>query len=354
MVDIVAYRTFGMKKQIFRIGIKNYPAAHGGVEMCTYNFVKATKHKYNFTIFTVWDNPSVKNGEIDGVKVFQLKKGWIARFNQIRSAVVDKRNTILDFQMAIFIPLAIVFSFFGYNVVSSIHGISWGNPKIPRYMQFIMFFVDVLGANFARRSMYVAKHNYDEMRHWTLRKLYHNPNGSPVSRNIVHSPSKDLVFIGRISIQKNLLNLIDAVEIAKRHLDLYGPIDEREVSHADEFRRKLENAHYAHYCGALKSEEVYDVLGQYKCFVNPSWSEASPVAVMEAGANGLYLYLSDVAGHRNLGFPDVHYFPAKKIDLPTVDMVRSDSNIQWHREHLSIEANLVRYEALYNSFERKK
>lgn len=206
----------------------------------------------------------------------------------------------------------------------------------------------------ARALDRVAKNDYDEMRHWPLRKFYHNSNGSLISARIENNPPKDLVFVGRISIQKNLINLIDAVEIAKRHLDLYGPIDEREVSHADEFRRKLENAHYAHYCGALKAEEVYDVLGQYKCFVNPSWSEASPVAVMEAGANGLYLYLSDVAGHRNLGFPDVHYFPAKKIDLPTVDMVRSDSNIQWHREHLSIEANLARYEALYNSFERKK
>ena len=93
-----------MKKEIFRIGIKNYPAAHGGVETCTYNFVKETKDKYNFTIFTVWGNAKVNNNELDGVRVFQLKSGWISRFNQIRQQIKDKRNTILDFQMEIFIP----------------------------------------------------------------------------------------------------------------------------------------------------------------------------------------------------------------------------------------------------------
>lgn len=52
-----------MKRCIFRIGIKNFPAAHGGVEAATYNFVQATKDRYDFTIFTVWDNPTVVNNE---------------------------------------------------------------------------------------------------------------------------------------------------------------------------------------------------------------------------------------------------------------------------------------------------
>lgn len=340
-----------MKKQIFRIGIKNYPAAHGGVEAATYNFVQATKDTYDFTIFTVWDNPTVVNNEVDGVKVYQLAKGWIGRFKQIRNAVKDKRNTVLQFHMAIFIPLAIVFSFLRYNVISSIHGISWGNLKIPRYMQFIMFFVDILGANFARRSMYVAKHNYDQMRHWTFRKLYHNPNGSRVCKDINQSPNKDMVFVGRVSVQKNLINLIVAAENAQRHLDVYGPVDEREIEHSAQFRQCIEKSRFVRYCGSISPEKVYDVLKDYKCFVNPSWSEASPNAVIEAGACGLRLYLSDVVGHRNLGFPDVYYFSPYDIKLPSAEpCARSKGNIEWHRENLSFEKNLERYDALYNSF----
>lgn len=339
------------KKQIFRIGIKNFPAAHGGVEMCTYNFVKATKEKYDFTIFTVWDNPEVKDNEIDGVRVFKLAKGWLGRFKQIRGMVTDKKNTVLDFQMALFIPIAIVFSLLGYNVVSSIHGISWGNPKIQRYMQFIMFGVDILGANFVRRSVYVAKHNFDEIKHYTFRRLYHNPNGSAICPCVSTTPKKDIVFIGRISVQKNLLRLIEAAESSGRELDIYGPLDSREVEFTQKFQAALAGKQHVHYCGALKPEEVYGVLADYKFFINPSSTEASPVAVMEAGACGLYLYLSDIVGHRNLGFPDVHYFKYDHIEIPAQDArIRSASNVEWHKENLSIESNLRRYEEIYNSF----
>ena len=146
-----------VKKQIFRIGIKNFPAAHGGVESATYNFVKASQNKYDFTVFTVWDNPTVVNNEVDGVKVYQLAKGWCRRFLQLKRAVKDKKNTVLHFHMEIFIPLAIVFSLLGYNVVSSIHGLSWHNPKIGWFMRKLIWITDILGVNLVRRMVFVSK-----------------------------------------------------------------------------------------------------------------------------------------------------------------------------------------------------
>lgn len=340
------------KKQIFRIGIKNFPAAHGGVEMCTYNFVKATKDKYDFTIFTVWDNPEVKDNEIDGVRVFKLAKGWPGRFKQIRGMVTDKKNTILDFQMEIFIPLAIVFSLLGYNVVSSVHGRSWWNVKISWFVRPLIAIVDILGVNIVRRTIYVSKADYDAMKKYTLRRYYCIPNGTRTCAEINEHPTADMVFIGRISIQKNLLNLIAAADRDGRELDIYGPFDEREVEHTAAVRAALAKSEYAHYCGVLKPEEIYPTLGRYKCAVNPSKSEASPNAVIEAGACGLYLYLSDIPGHRNVGYPDVHYFGKQDIRLP-IDAqkeFRSVANIQWHRDHLSIERMIQRYTEVYESF----
>lgn len=341
-----------VKKQIFRIGIKNFPAAHGGVEAATYNFVQATKDKYDFTIFTVWDNPTVKNNEVDGVRVYQLAKGWLGRFWQIRGAVTDKKNTVLHFHMEIFIPLAIVFSLLGYNVVSSLHGLSWHNKKMTRSMHWIIRIVDILGVNLVRRSMYVAKHNYDTIKHYTFRRIYHIPNGSKECPCVNDKPSKDIVFIGRISVQKNVLNLIDAAEHEHRNVDLFGPIDEREVEHTRQFKEKLSTAKYVRWLGTLKPEEIYPTLSQYKAFVNPSWAEASPNAVIEAGACGLYLYLSDVPGHRNVAFPDVYYFPPKEISIPRLPVAekRSIANIKHHREELSLAKNIERYSELYASF----
>lgn len=340
-----------MKKQIFRIGVKNFPAAHGGVETCTQYFVENALDKYDFTLFTVWENAPLPE-RFSNVKVFQLAKGWIARFRQIRAAVTDKKNTVLDFQMEIFIPLAIVFSLLGYNVVSSIHGRSHKNIKINWLVRKFIWLTDILGVNFVRRTIYVSKYDYEHMRKYTWRKYYLIPNGSKECASINESPQKDMVFIGRISIQKNLEALIDAVEKYNRQIDIYGPFDEREVEYAAKIKSMLEKSSNAHYCGVLKPEEIYETLGNYKCAVNPSKSEASPNAVIEAGACGLFLYLSDIPGHRNVGYPDVYYFDKDNIELPAVDacLQRSMGNVDYHRDNLSISKQISEYSKVYESF----
>lgn len=340
------------KRQIFRIGIKNYPAAHGGVEAATYNFVKATKDKYGFTIFTVWDNPTVVDNEVDGVRVYQLEKGWFGRFRQIRNAVKDKKNTILHFHMEIFILHAIVFSLLGYNVVSSIHGLSWHNPKMSWLMHCCIWFVDVLGVNLVRRTIYVAKQNQDTMRHYTFRKTYFIPNGSKTCPAINYAPDKDIVFIGRISIQKSILQIIESAERYKRKIDLYGPFDERETEYVAKVKDALAKSTFCNYCGKLKPEEIYPTISCYRYLLNASPEEASPNAVIEAGACGLFLYLSDIPGHRNVGYPDAYYFPFGKITLPeyATDNVRSSANIAYHRDNLSIEKQIERYGVVYASF----
>lgn len=341
-----------MRKQIFRIGVKNFPAAHGGVEAATYNFVQATKDKYDFTIFTVWDNPTVENNVIDGVNVFQLASGWFARFKQIRSAIKDKKNTVLHFHMEIFIPLAIVFSLLGYNVVSSIHGRSWWNIKINPIVRWLIAIVDILGVNFVRRTIYVSKADYDAMCKYTFRTYFCIPNGSRICNCVNENPQKDMVFIGRISIQKNLEALIEAAKKYNRRIDIYGPFDEREVEHTARIKSLLEKSPNVHYCGILKPEEIYETLGDYKCAVNPSKSEASPNAVIEAGACGLFLYLSDISGHRSVGYPDVHYFDKDNVELPFIDtsLRRSMRNVEYHRNNMSINKQILEYLKVYESF----
>ena len=293
---------------------------------------------------------------MDGVKVFQLKHGWVARFKQIRKAVEDKKNTILDFQMEIFIPLAIIFSLLGYNVVSTIHGRSHNNVKISWVVRKLIWITDILGVNFVRRTIYVSKVDYDNMRCYTFRKYYYIPNGTKRCETINCNPVRDMVFIGRISVQKNLLNLIDAAERDRRDIDIYGPFDEREVDFTQKIKAKLAGSTYAHYCGVIKPEDIYTILGQYRCAINPSKGEASPMSVIEAGACGLFLYLSDIPGHRNVGYPDVYYFDKRDIKLPHLQGInaRSMANIEFHRENLSIENVIKRYGEVYESLLAKE
>lgn len=342
----------GLKIQVFRIGIKNYPPAHGGVESATFNFIQATKERYDFTVFTVWPNPSVVRDAVEGARVRQLATGWIARFWQIRAAVVDKSRTVLHFHMEVFIPLAIVFSLLGYNVVSSVHGRSWRNVKIGRFVRFLIAVVDILGVNLVRRTVYVSKADLEAMRKYTLRRDFlWIPNGSPVCHRINECPTRDMVFIGRISVQKNLAALIEAADRDGRDIDIYGPIDEREVEHTASFRRLVAQSSHAHYCGVLAPEQIYPTLSMYRCAVNPSKSEASPNAVIEAGACGLFLYLSDIPGHRDLEYPDVYYFDKDDVRLPSVMGLnrRSHANIRHHRAKLSEDRLVSQYAELYES-----
>lgn len=338
--------------QVFQIGVKNYPAAHGGVESLVHNFIRAAMNLYDFTVFTVWANAVADTDKEENVRVYQLKKGWFSRFWQIRGAVTNKKNTILQFHMEAFIPLAIVFSLLGFNVVSVIHGRSWRNVKIHWFIRCMIAIVDVLGVNLVRRTVYVSKVDFEAMRKYTFRRDFcWIPNASPICSVINEHPTKDMVFIGRISIQKNLEALIKAAEKEKRELDIFGPFDEREVAHSAKIRELLAKAKYVHYRGVLSTEQVYPAISQYRCMVNPSKSEASPNAVIEAGACGLFLYLSDIPGHRGLGYPDVYYFDKDDIRLPMVkgSEHRSYGNIHHHRSTLSESRLIDQYGKLYKS-----
>lgn len=341
-----------MKTHVFRIGVKNFPAAHGGVETCTQNFVEATKGEYDFTIFTVWDNLKVLDNEIEGVKVFKLAKGWSGRFLQIRKAVCDKRNTVLDFQMEVFVPLAIVFSLLGYNVVSTIHGRSWWNVKISWPIRWLISIVDILGANLVCKTIYVSRWDYDHMLKYSFRRIYHIPNGSASCGEINHNPHKDMIFIGRISVQKNILALIEAADKYRRSLDIYGPFDEREGKYVEKVRQALNKSQYVQYCGVLSHEEIYPTLARYKYAVNASASEASPCSVIEAGACGLFLYLSKIPGHTAVGYPDVWYFDPTCIEFPAPkrEYGRSVRNIAHHAKNLSLDAQVARYREIYGKF----
>ncbi len=307
---------------------------------------------YDFSVLTVWDNPTVVNNEVDGVRVCQLAKSWFGRFRQIKAMVVDKRNTVLDFQMEIFIPLAIIFSLLGYNVVSTIHGISWWNPKISWLVRKLIYLTDILGVNLVRRMIFVSKSDFDKMRKYTFRKYYYIPNGSAPCEHINQNPDRDMVFIGRISVHKNLINLIKAATKYGRKLDIYGPFDMRESSYAEQIKDLLSKSECVKYCGMVASDKIYSTISCYKCVVNASKAEACPNSVIEAAACGLYLYLSDIPGHRNLGYPDVHYFDPENIDLTLVEGVnhRSERNVEHHLREHSIQKQVNNYSKVYESF----
>jgi len=175
-----------------------------------------------------------------------------------------------------------------------------------------------------------------------FRKLYLIRNGVDVGP-LRPVPKKDgLVYLGRISPEKNILSLIKAAETAKVNLDLYGPFDRRDGEFRETVVRMVRDTYYVEWkgpvpfeavamvkrkhpdiklllvgegilkgkmeemCEALDLQEnvmflgdrsdVPDLLSRIDFFVLPSLWEGLPISLLEASASKLPVIATKVSG----------------------------------------------------------
>lgn len=119
-----------------------------------------------------------------------------------------------------------------------------------------------------------------------------------------------LVFVGRLSHQKNVSNLIRATARLQIGLDLYGE---------GELRPELEAlAHQlgADVCfkGSVPNARLPAILGGYRFFVLPSFYEGMPKTLLEAMACGLICIGTDVEGINEVICHGVNGFLANGTD----------------------------------------
>ena len=111
-----------------------------------------------------------------------------------------------------------------------------------------------------------------------------------------------LIFVGRLSDQKNLFFLIEHLGRLRTEvpfvLDMVGdgPIKTRLQEFAGEMG--LTNAVTWH--GWLKKEDIRTLLQNSDCLINPSFCEGMPNAVLEAMACGIPVIASNVPGNQSL------------------------------------------------------
>lgn len=108
-----------------------------------------------------------------------------------------------------------------------------------------------------------------------------------------------IVFIGRISVLKGLHLLIDAVcrlPEEKIALHIYGP--ETEDGYATRCKEKSKQKKNIWWGGTISSENVIATLSKYHVLCLPStFSEMSPLVILEAFAAGIPVIASDVYGN---------------------------------------------------------
>lgn len=125
---------------------------------------------------------------------------------------------------------------------------------------------------------------------------------------------RSIVYVGRLSSEKNLLALVQAVADLDVSLDLYGQGDQ-----ASDLRD------FAKFCkarvdfkGTIPNSELPDVLKQYHFFVLPSLFEGMPKALLEAMACGLVCLGTDVTGINEVIVDGFNGFLANGTDVSAI------------------------------------
>jgi glycosyltransferase involved in cell wall biosynthesis len=101
-----------------------------------------------------------------------------------------------------------------------------------------------------------------------------------------------VVFVGRLSEEKNLFNLINAMAKTGFTLDIYGKGELRDILEKYAIKKKA----HVNFRGTVPNSELPDILNRYKYYILPSYFEGMPKTLLEAMACGLHCIGTDVGG----------------------------------------------------------
>ena len=101
-----------------------------------------------------------------------------------------------------------------------------------------------------------------------------------------------IVYVGRLSEEKNLFNLISAISETKLTLDIYGagPLIYKLKQFAKNINAKV------NFNGIVQNSMLPDILNKYIFFILPSLFEGMPKTLLEAMGCGLICIGTDVVG----------------------------------------------------------
>lgn len=131
--------------------------------------------------------------------------------------------------------------------------------------------------------------------------IYKVSNGIPedyfgLRRRPPHSPTLHLLFVGRLTPQKNLLNIVKAISQLTRpvQVDIVGDGEQRQILADLVSRLGLEKQIKLH--GQLDRDQILDYYAGCHALLLPSLNEAQPLALLEAMAARVPIIGSDVRG----------------------------------------------------------
>lgn len=129
-----------------------------------------------------------------------------------------------------------------------------------------------------------------------------------------------ILFVGRISIQKNVLSLLSACKDFDVPVVIVGRRSAGERDYFELFRKTIDSDPNFNYIGFLphNSEELASAYAAAKVFVLPSWQETTGLSALEAGLAGCNVVITN-GGATTEYFKDLALY----IDPTSIDDIRN-------------------------------
>ena len=234
--------------------------------------------------------------EVDVFKTNQMKGSW--------SAVIAKQL----YRKPLIVRTGYMLSFFAKKIVKK----KIKNSVYEWIEQFAYRHADISIVGNQQDKHYIcSKYRVPEE---NVKVLYNYINTSLFHPINCEKYNNRMVFVGRLTSQKNLFALIEAVSMTNFTLDIFG---RGEQCYELEHEAKRLNAR-ANFMGGVPNQALPQILNHYRYYILPSFYEGMPKTLLEAMACGLICIGTDVVGINEVISDGVNGYLAKGTDTKSL------------------------------------
>lgn len=205
--------------------------------------------------------------------------------------------------------------------------------KKNRLILFVVYIIELLAYKLSNKIIVSSKYDKEyivkryKVKINKVHVLYNYINSEKFYNKNIQRDSDRILTVVRLTEQKNLFNLIEAISETNYILDIYGDgsLKEQLISHADKFNAKV------NFLGIVSNDRLTDIFNKYNYFILASYYEGMPKVLLEAMACGCVCTGTNVMGINEVIKNNFNGYLSKSVESKDIrDMIVSmkiDDNI---------------------------
>jgi glycosyltransferase involved in cell wall biosynthesis len=299
------------------IGLRGVPAQYGGIERAVEEVgARLVEQGHHVTVYCMANRYADRPDSHRGMRLLYVPTIPTRSLEMICYAFPAaltscfRRHDVVNFLALGSSTMAWLPQLIGRKTVATVQGLDWKRDKWGRLARAYLKFGEWTSRRLPNRTIVVSqqlKQYYDSM---GPRHAVYIPNGANaaapvplggVAERFELSPREYLLYVGRMTREKNLHVLIEAfrrLDTSKKLVILGGSSNTDD--YVAELRRLAEGDRRIVFTGPLYGEQLAQVFSNPYLFVLPSALEGLPLALLEALAYGNCVLLSDIPENREV------------------------------------------------------